>query len=195
MIRNGFTLIEMLLATVLASILMGGVLVAAGALSRDRLRMEARQASEHRGEALAMIRRDLANGAALVGPVDAAGFEVVGFGGIDAKTFLPNGRLVRVRYRIVRQGRSGVLVREQAYLDDPVRVDRWSEIVALDVNRIGLLPLSNDGVVVKLGDEVGERLLAIDRGRGVPAAARVPSRVRVRIEYANGVRDEEMVLR
>ncbi len=193
--RHAFTLIEMLLATVLASILMGGILVAAAALSRDRVRMEAKSALGRSSGAFEMIRRDLANGVALVGSGDASGFEVIGFGGVDAKTFLPNQRLVRVRYRIVRDARGGMLVRDQAYLDDPVRVDRWSDVVAIGAGRINMAALSNDGEVVKLGDEVGERLRAIDRGVAVAAASRVPSRVRVRIEYSSGAEDCDMVLR
>jgi hypothetical protein len=185
----------MLLATVLASILMGGILMAAATLSRDRVRMEARQGAGRGSGAFEMIRRDLTNGVALVASADASGFEVIGFGGIDAKTFLPNQRLVRVRYHIVRDARGGMLVRDQAYLDDPVRVDRWSDVVAIGAGRVSLMPLSNDGEVVKLGDEVGERLRAIDRGAAVPLARRVPSRVRVRIEYASGAEDCDMVLR
>src|SRR5437870_9295386 len=109
-------------ATTLAAMRMGGGRVTGGAVSRERQRMESREAKAHSGQMLEIVRRDLANGMALVGAVNADGFEVVGCGGIDPRTLLPNQRLARVRYRIARQGRgAGVLLREQAYLDDPIR--------------------------------------------------------------------------
>jgi len=191
--RRAFTLIEMLLATVLSSILIAGILVATAALSRDRIRMESRQTTTP--AAIDLIRKDFANAIAFVGAIDPAGFELIGFSGIDAKSLLPNQRLVRIKYRIIRDGRSGILVRDQAYLDDPVRVDRWSDAVALNVVRIGIVPLSADGEIVHLGEDVGERLLAIDRGKTIPQAVRVPSRLRVRIEYVASVIDRDMVLR
>src|SRR2546430_13914620 len=140
---RGFTLIEMLLATTLAAILMGGVLVAAGTVSRDRQRMESREAKAHSGQMLEVIRRDLANGMALVGAVNADGFEIVGCGAIDPHSLLPNQRLARVRYRIARTGRgAGGLLREQAYVDDPIRPDRWNEVVAGDGMRNVIKPAS-----------------------------------------------------
>ena len=193
---QGFTLIEMLLATTLAAILMGAVLVAAGAVSRDRQRMESREAKAHSGQMLQVIRHDLANGMALVGLMNADGFEIVGCGAIDPRTLLPNQRLARVRYRVARQGRgAGVLLREQAYLDDPIRPDRWNEVVAVNVTRIVITPLSLDGEIVRIGEDVSERLRAVDGGAAIMQGARVPSRVRVRIEMINGVVDQEMVLR
>jgi prepilin-type N-terminal cleavage/methylation domain-containing protein len=193
--RFAFTLIEMLLATVLASILMAGVLVATAALSRDRLRMEARQSAAHSPAALDLIRKDLASAIAFIGAPNPGGFEILSYSGVDAKSLLPNQRLARVKYRIIREGRTGVLVRDQAYLDDPVRIDHWSDAVALNVLRINITPLSNDAETVHLGEDVEQRLLAIDRGKSIPLTARMPSRVRVRIEYQTGVVDQDMVLR
>jgi prepilin-type N-terminal cleavage/methylation domain-containing protein len=193
---RAFTLIEMLLATTLAAILMGGVLVAAGAVSRDRLRMASREAKAHSGQMLEVVRRDLANGMALVGLMNGDGFEIMGCGAIDPRTLLPNQRLARVRYRVARQGRgAGVLVREQAYLDDPIRPDRWNEVVAVNVTRVAVTPLSGDGEAVRIGEDVSERLRAVDGGAAIVQGTRVASRVRVRIEMTNGVVDGEMVLR
>jgi prepilin-type N-terminal cleavage/methylation domain-containing protein len=194
--RGGFTLVEMLLATTLAAILMGGVLTATAALSRDRRRMEARTAIDPSTGVIEMIRRDLANGAAIVGATDSSGFELVGFGGIDAKTFEANQRLVRVRYRVLRSGiGSGVLVREQTYLDDAIRPDRWSEVVAAGVKKVAITAVSGDADPVHLGDDVAERLRGANGSGGLVAARRVPSRVRMRIEFTDCVVDREMVLR
>jgi prepilin-type N-terminal cleavage/methylation domain-containing protein len=195
-IRGGFTLVEMLLATTLAAILMGGVLTATAALARDRRRMEARTAIDPSTGVMEMIRRDLTNGAAIVGAVNSNGFELVGFGGIDSKTFAANQRLVRVRYRVIRSGSGGgALVREQSYLDDAIRPDRWNEVVAAGVNKVLLTAISDDADPVHLGDDVAERLRGANGSGGMVAARRVPSRVRVRIEFADRVVDREMVLR
>jgi prepilin-type N-terminal cleavage/methylation domain-containing protein len=196
-IRGGFTLVEMLLATTLAAILMGGVLTATAALARDRRHMETRTSIDPSAGIMNLIRRDLANGAAIVGAVDANGFELVGFGGIDAKTFAANQRLVRVTYRIVRRGTgaAGVLVREQSYLDEAIRPDRWNEVVAAGVTKVALTAVSGDADPVHLGDDVAERLRGANGSGAAVAARRVPSRVRVRIEFADRVVDREMVLR
>jgi prepilin-type N-terminal cleavage/methylation domain-containing protein len=195
--RGGFTLVEMLLATTLAAILMGGVLTATVALARDRRRMETRTSIDPSAGIMDLIRRDLANGAAIVGAVDANGFELVGLGGIDAKTFVANQRLVRVTYRIAWRGTgaAGVLVRKQAYLDDAIRPDRWNEVVAAGVNKVLLTAISDDADPVHLGDDVAERLRGANGSGASVAARRVPSRVRVRIEFADRVVDREMVLR
>jgi prepilin-type N-terminal cleavage/methylation domain-containing protein len=194
----GFTLVEMLLATTLAAIVMGGVLTATAALARDRRRMEARTTLDASSGVIEMIRRDLTNAAALVGAADANGFELVGFGGIDGKTFAANQRLVQVTYRVVRSAKgdtAGVLVRGQAYLDDASRPDRWNDVVAAGVKRVTITAVSDDGDVVQLGDEVAERLSGANGRGGTMAARRVPSRVRVRIEFADHVLDRDMVLR
>jgi prepilin-type N-terminal cleavage/methylation domain-containing protein len=187
---RGFTLVEMLIATVLAAILMGGVLAAAGALSLDRRRMEGRQAIAHSAGMMEVIRRDLANGAAMVRS-SSEGFELVGFGGIDPKTLAGDQRLVRIAYRVAR---GGVLVREQAYLDDPIRPQRWREVVATGVRRVVLTPLSAEVEQVRVGEDVVERMRAVG-GTADAMAVRVPGRVRVRIDFADGVADREMVLR
>jgi len=184
---RGFTLVEMLLATTLAGLLIGGVLTATAALSRDRRRMEAASSGEACEVGMALIRRDLATATALVGTPTAAAFEVIGYGGIDLRTRTPSQRLARVRYRLVNE----VLVREQAYLDDAIRPEPWSEAVVTGVRRIELTRLSGDDVRVRLGEDV-----AIKLGDGAARdAARVPSRVRVRIERWDGPLDREMVLR
>jgi prepilin-type N-terminal cleavage/methylation domain-containing protein len=196
--RRGFTLVEMLLASTLAAVLMGGVLAATAGLSRDRRRMEERVERTHSSAATDVIRRDLTNAAALVaaGP---RGFELVCHGGIDGKTLAANQRLVRVTYRVVkhRRGAGSTLVREQAYLDDPIRRDRWSEVVATGVTGITLTAQSGDAEPVEVGEDVSERLRAISGagGDGPIRAVRVASRVRVRIEFGESVVERDMVLR
>jgi prepilin-type N-terminal cleavage/methylation domain-containing protein len=188
--RKAFTLVEMLVATVLAAILMGGVLAASSALARDRRRMEARQSLSHSAATTDLIRRDLANSAALLAS-SPQGFEILALGGIDPRTLAFNQRLTRISYRIIRPG---VLVREQVYLDDPIRPDRWREAVATDVRRVTLTPLSASVEQVRLGEDVVERLRASGLAIGA-TAVRVPGRLRVTIEMSDGLLDQELVLR
>jgi hypothetical protein len=179
----------MLLATTLAAILMGAVLTATAALSRDRRRMELAEPAARSTGAFDLLRRDLANATAFVGPPGPTGFTVIGHGGLDPRTFAPNGRLCRVTYRVA----TNVLTREQAYLDDPIRPDAWRETVGLDVRRIEITATSADAERLALGEDVEARLLG---GRtGALAATRVPSRLRIRIDHKDGAADREMVLR
>src|SRR5205823_14004162 len=76
---------------------------------------------------------DLANGASM--GFGGIGVELTGHGGIDPRTLAPNGRLVRVSYI---RGADDVLRRKQTYLDDPVRPEPWSEIVAGDVQGLSV---------------------------------------------------------
>jgi hypothetical protein len=97
--------------------------------------------------------------------------------------------------RSAKRDTAGVLVRGQAYLDDAIRPDRWNDVVAAGVKRVTITAVSDDGDVVQLGDEVAERLSGANGRGGTMAARRVPSRVRVRIEFADHVLDRDMVLR
>jgi hypothetical protein len=179
----------MLLATTLASILMGAVLTATAALARDQRLMELAEPAARSTGAFDLLRRDLANGAAFIGQPRPDGFVIIGHGGIDARTLQPNGRLCRVAYRVD----GGFLTREQDYLDDPIRPDRWREIVGVNVKRIDLRPISADGERMTLGEDVEERIRA---GRSGPiVTTRVASRIRVRIEYADGMADRDVMLR
>ncbi|HEY7115771.1 MAG TPA: prepilin-type N-terminal cleavage/methylation domain-containing protein [Tepidisphaeraceae bacterium] len=190
---RAFTLVEMLLAVTISAVLIGGVLAATAALSRDRRRMEARESAAQSPAVTDLVRRDLASGIALIGSPSSEGFELIAFGGVNPKSLGPTQRLARVVYRLTHRG---LLIREQSWLDDPIRPDRWSELVATGVKRLELTPISTDAEPVLLGDEVGERLRALRPVPSLPpAAVRVPSRLRVRIEFTDGVVDRELVLR
>jgi prepilin-type N-terminal cleavage/methylation domain-containing protein len=190
---RGFTLVEMLVAVTISAVLIGGVLTVTAALSRDRRRMEARQSGAQSPAVAEIVRRDLVGGIALIGSPAPNGVELIAFGGVSPKTLAPTQRLVRIAYRLTR---GGLLIREQSYLDDPIRPDRWSELVATGVKRLELAPISTDADPVLLGDEVSERLSTFRPGPAPPATAvRLPSHVRVRIEFTDGVVDRELVLR
>jgi len=139
MIRRGFSLIELLVATLLMALLRGAVSLAVGALARDQRRIEARQAKPDHSAVLEQLRWDLTNSDTFTPTRD--GVVLNGHGGIDRKTLAPTGRPARVTYR-VRTEKDGpaVLLREQRYLDDPVRPEPWVEMVAVNVREIVLMP-------------------------------------------------------
>jgi prepilin-type N-terminal cleavage/methylation domain-containing protein len=187
---RGFTLVEMMLATVLAAMLMAGVMTVASGLSRDRRRMEARVSDDRPAVLLDLIRRDLVNATAIVRHPDRGETILIGHGGLDPRTMTPSARLAKVTYRAVQQGRPSVLLREQRYLDDPIRPAAWSEIVMTGVVDFRLLTDSAGEEPVQLGEDVSLRA-----GVAGARAVRVPARARLRIEHARGVMDELVVVR
>ena len=187
--RRGFTLVEMMLATVLAAMLIGGVMTVASGLSQDRRRMQEKMTVQRPMALLELVRKDFANASAVVWSADGA-VVLVGHGGLDPKALTPTGRLAEVTYR-----RSGaMLVREQRYLDDPVRPQRWSEIVSVGVREFGVTAGSNDAEPVRLGEDVAQRLAGNPAGAGARVTS-VPSRVRVRIDLGGRAVEEEVVVR
>jgi hypothetical protein len=184
----------MLLASTLAAILMAAVLTVAAALARDQRRMESRQARAHSPALFDLLRRDLANGAALIPSTTPNSIELIGHAGVDPSTLAPAQRLVLIRYHVDARS-ADALLREQRFLDDPIRPQPCREFVAIGVTRLSLVPVSADAEIVRLGDEVGERLRAADGRAETPAATRVPSRLVVRVDFADGALQRELVLR
>jgi type II secretory pathway pseudopilin PulG len=144
---RAFTLIEMLVAGMLAGALLTGVLSVSAALARDARRTTARAADSSAVDAaFDLIRWDLAN-------ASTTSFDRTvtfnGHGGLARDTLRPTGRLTRVAYSI-RVGAG--LVREQAYLDDPTRPRPWSELVLVGATEIEGLPDSSGGAVtIRIG--------------------------------------------
>jgi type II secretory pathway pseudopilin PulG len=134
--RSGFTILEVLLATVLAALLLGGVLGISATLARDERRLR-RAASDDTGAAadaaVEMIRWDLANASDVTGSRDGREIVLVGHGSLDPETLRPTNRLARVVYAI----RPGVgLLRQQRYLDDAARPRPWSDLVLSGATRV-----------------------------------------------------------
>ncbi len=199
--RPAFTLIEMLLASTLAALLMAGVLFLTASLSRDRQRLESRTQSEPLDAAFDLLRRDLASTAAMIPSPRGDGIALIGSAGLDPAALTADGRLCRITWRIRRQGDRSMLLREQAFLDDPIRPQPWTEVVAIDATALAITPLSSDGKPVFLGDEVGERILTQTGQRGTTSSAgpvrafQVPSRLSIRIDTSTGASVREMVVR
>ena len=192
--RAGFTLVEMMLATVLAAMLIGGVMTVASGLSRDRRRMDEKMSVQRPTVLVELLRKDFVNSSAVIWSSDGDTIVMVGHGGLDAKLLTPTGRLSLITYRMTGRGPAASLIREQRYLDDPVRPGIWREVVSVGVRDFAIGPRSNDADAVALGEDVAGRISPAALGRGV-RVTRVPSRVRLRIDSDGRAVDEEVVVR
>src|SRR2546430_271794 len=98
MIRmRAFTLLEMLLATILAAILMGGVLAMSAALARDQKRLSSRAESNADG-IIELLRFDLANARTMTQSNEGRMLVLVGHAGLDRRSLTATNRLTRVVY-------------------------------------------------------------------------------------------------
>jgi prepilin-type N-terminal cleavage/methylation domain-containing protein len=151
--RRAFSLIEMLLATVLVAVLMGGVLMLLGGVNRDVRTM--RQISPQDNSALMeLISRDLSNAIAVRWDEGERWITAAGNVGIDQRTMRSDGRLARVTYRIDSRN---VLHREQIYLDDSARPQPWSELAGMGIRGL---------TVVRESDNARRGQLVIATARG-----------------------------
>jgi prepilin-type N-terminal cleavage/methylation domain-containing protein len=140
--RRGFTLIEILLAVTIATLLMAAVLAVLGGVGRDQKRLTADEKKSRPTATIELLRWDLTNAESIT-PIDS-GVLLQGHGGIDPSSLEPNNRLTRVIYQIRRdRGGNSNLFREQRYLDDPIRPQPWSDLVMRDVRGIGVSPGGN----------------------------------------------------
>jgi len=197
--RRAFSLFEMLIATILAAILMGGVLWMSAALARDQQRLAARSETSVEG-VVELLRFDLANARTMTQSPDGRVLVLIGHGGIDRRTLSPTNRLTRVTYRIDAE-RGGTLSRTQEYIDDRVRPQRWSELVATNVARIDAIPASGDSELVResaIGASMfatGQRVGDVKLAPQAPPSLTVPTRVRVRMASSSAPVDREIWIR
>jgi hypothetical protein len=193
----------MLLATVLAGLLMAGVLFMTAAMGRDYKRVMADEALPRRSGIIERMQWDLANAVTMTPQGNGRIVVLVGHGGLDSQTLTPTNRLTRVTYEVRGIGREAALFRQQEYLDDPTRPERWTELVCLDVQGFSLADESGDGQPVEKekaeeklapGDEEILGALAA-RSKRWPVAYFVPTRARVRVQHGERWIDEEVWLR
>src|SRR5262249_34325213 len=107
---------------------------------RDTRRLAARTNSSAQG-IIDLLRFDLANSRSLSQSPDGLTIVLVGHGALDRRALTPNNRLVRVTYRV---DSSGTFTRQQEYLDEPARPQRWNDLVATGVARVDITTTSND---------------------------------------------------
>jgi len=198
MTRHGFTLIEMLLATVLAGILMGGVLLMTTAIGRDRARVSADEALPRGAGLVDQLRWDLTNATTMAQADNGRVLILTGHGGLDSKSLASNGRLVKVTYEVRGKSRDAALFRTQTYLDDPVRPEPWTELVALNVTALHVLPKSADSNPVEKEKPIS--FLPVDESvipirRRAPQAFYIPTRAKLTIQRTTSTIEEDLWLR
>jgi hypothetical protein len=163
----------------LSVVLIGGVLAALGGLARDAKRTSGAEFLVGEQSVFSMLQWDLSNARTMIQSADAKTLVLIGHGGIDPNTLAPNGRLARVTYSCRAGGRLSCLFRRQEYLDDPVRPQGFTELLASGVDRVSVVPA---GAQSSIPDP---QVLADgnDRPAGVRSgvAMRVPQWVRIQV--------------
>jgi prepilin-type N-terminal cleavage/methylation domain-containing protein len=191
--NSGFTLVELMLASALAAVMLGGVLTVLTVVARDRQRLAAGAAAGGGGDGaervLALLRRDLTHARTFQQPSPRGKVLLLeGYGGINADTLLPDGRLCRVEYRIEELDAKRWLFRRQRYLDDRTHPQPWTAVVSSEVQRIFV-----DEVVTQVKPATARPATA---PATAPSAATLSPRIRLRIALSGGVSaDKELVLR
>ena len=168
--RGGFTLVEILLAVTLATVLMAAVLAVLGGVGRDRKRLATDGQPTRPVAAMELLRWDLINATTITTTAD--GVVLRGHGGIDPASLTPNNRLTRVTYRVRRGGDSrndggaSSLIREQRYLDDPVRPEPWADLVLRGVRGVAITPAGGGTTGAEKPARVSVTLLRDGGGAG-----------------------------
>ena len=139
--RRGFTLIELMLASTLSVLLIGGVLFALSSLSRDTRATAPKDPTAELKATLDLLQWDLSNARSASQSGDHRSLVLEGHGAIAPDTLRPNGRLARVVYSCQLRGGTWRLTRAQQYLDDPARPQNWTDLVGLGVNAVEVLPV------------------------------------------------------
>ena len=196
--RRAFTLIEMLVATVLAGLLMGGVLMMTTTIARDRARVTADESLPRGAGLVDQLRWDLTNATTMAQTDNGRALILTGHGALDSKSLASNGRLVRVIYEVRGKGQDAALFRTQAYLDDPIRPDPFTELVALNIQSLIVMPESPDANPVEKEKPISivpvEEPITPPRRRA-PQAYYIPTRAKLTIQRTNTGIEEKLWLR
>ncbi len=148
--RTGFSLIELLLATVLSVLLMMGVMAVVSDLAKASQDSQQRQETVQPsvlGELGELLRRDLAH----ADSVDASGpgrIVMTGQAGLDRYDRSREHRPVRVTYRIQQIGSHRWLIRQQESLDLQTNQNRQRDLICRGIDRLELLSGSGGGQLV-----------------------------------------------
>src|SRR5258706_30265 len=97
--RTGFPLIELLVAVAISVVLMAGVLVVTGGLSRDARRVaQSAAAAPDLRSTIDLMQWDLTNARSMSGSPDGRALVLVGHCAINPASLHPSGRLTPVTY-------------------------------------------------------------------------------------------------
>lgn len=133
--RKAFTLLELLLANVLIAILLGALLFVVSSLGRQQRKMLNDDSTD---PILNLLRRDLANSQSIRPLKNQSGFILTGHASLDPKSLVPTDRRARVIYQIRRKANTLCLIREQTYLDDPIKPNRFEQLLATNITALSI---------------------------------------------------------
>lgn len=146
MSRRAFTLIEMLLATVLSAVLLGALLTIAGRLANDRAHLAA-QATVDYSSLQAFLDWDLRN-AEESESISADRIDLLGHDAIDPSTLQPSFRAVAVTYEL--NAATHELLRRQRSIDDPSAAKPWESVIARHVKQMSISDATADNARFQL---------------------------------------------
>jgi hypothetical protein len=167
--RRGMTAIEMLAATLLASLMLASVMGVLGGLVRQQRALQSRAPAPSWHRVLsAQLLWDLQNSRAFVGSPD--GVRLTGFAGRDFGTSQPTELPTAVEYFLLDSDHDRFLVRREEHLGARTN-DNWRiEVVCRGVQRIDFGSCAIDQAVING--------LHVDRRNAEqPVADRVPVRI------------------
>jgi hypothetical protein len=146
---RGFTLVEMLLATVLTTILMVGVLAVIttlgtrGAVADGARPLEGLSDAQAAEACARLVREDL-DVATHIDATKTGELRLSGYGALDARSRERTGRPVNIRYAVEEIDGRPWLVRRQESLDAVGRDDILQDLVCAGVRRMELVKTPPD---------------------------------------------------
>jgi len=184
---QAFTLIELVMASALAALLMLGVLTVLTGITRDRQRLSASRSSDaaSRSVLVEIVRRDLSCSTELTVLLDGA-IQLHSFAAVDASTLQPVDRPSLVTYRIGDGDGLGLLVRQQEMQDEPVQPLPLRSLLACHVRQFE---------VERLRDALNGSSDANAKAEADSLKQRdIPNRVRLRIAFSDSAAAIDQVL-
>lgn len=179
---RAFTLVEMMTATALATVLMIGVLSVIGTMKPTRPNRN--DPTPHHEDIVHLIRWDLLNARTI--QFDGNTLKLEGYGSLDPARFgwkryallPPSHQPITIEYRLWKERDLSWLVRRQIHPMDRSNRNAWTEVVACDIESFGLQP-----------DSVAN-LQPLGANDPFVATEPVPDRVRLVMRSTNGLGQE-----
>jgi type II secretory pathway pseudopilin PulG len=169
--RNGFTLVELMAASIATVILVGAVFGVLGGITRDRQKLVAARLSDRSAvdSVVELLRHDLLSATSLR---NADGTVVLHtFNRLDPDGLEPTERPTIVTYRVEDEGSIPCLLRRQVTIDEPVPPSPFSALVACHVRKIEVKEFPPDR---EQKDHTVEM---------TPQSDRVPNQIRLHVEF------------
>jgi type II secretory pathway pseudopilin PulG len=173
---SAFTLIELVIASALAALLMVGVMMVLTGIIRDRKRLSAAPSSEPASPAALaeILRRDLSCSTQFSVLADGS-IQINGLSALDDKTLQSIDRPSLITYRLSDRDGLRMLIRDEAMQDEPVQPHSLRTLLATHVSEFK---------IDRLHDKTDRQTDATDQSIGDSADEKgIPNRVRLRIAF------------